>query len=322
MQSQKWIARSLILNWLVKRIPLQTSFLVRNLKPETRIGICSSQISGLVVSILGVIQARCVFVPLNSSLPKERLNSIIEQSRLDAIIISGDDLLIREWSTSRILILEELLEKDTYKRSLVSYPDYQEDDSLYIFFTSGSTGIPKGIVGKNSSLWHFIRWEIETFEIKEGARFSQLISPNFDAFMRDIFVPLMSGGTICVPPNWEKGYTPEQLQEWIEDQDINFIHCVPSVFRLMNSNLTPEKYKSLKLILLSGERIVPAELGPWYTTFGERIGLVNMYGSTEATMISSYYKIQIEDSLLQRIPIGEPISNAQLLILDKNFEAL
>jgi amino acid adenylation domain-containing protein len=301
---------------LEKSVKVSRFFLDHGFSPQSRIGICTSDITDLVVITVGVIQARCVFVPLDISLPKKRFSRILEQANLDAIITVGVDYDGKLGSIETIELADIL--KNQAKTDLIEYPNYQEDDDLYIYFTSGSTGEPKGIIGKNSSLWHFLQWELETFEIEQGQRFSQFISPFFDAFLRDIFVPLMSGGTICVPPKKE-GFVAEKLIPWVDEQRINFIHCVPSVFRVLNDkSLSGQSFQQLNYILLSGERLIPSELVAWYNIIGDRVQLVNLYGATEATMISSYYRITPEDALKAKISIGQPISDTELVIMDKN----
>ncbi|MFS4449715.1 amino acid adenylation domain-containing protein, partial [Maribacter sp. 2307UL18-2] len=285
--------------------------------PESRIGINVSNITDLVVCIIGIIQARCVFVPLDSSLPEKRFSKIIKESELSLIIVSDKDQKSTYIPSVSLSAVEARVQE-----SLIRFPDYDDNDALYIYFTSGSTGTPKGIIGRNGGLWNFINWELETFEIYPKQKFSQLISPYFDAFLRDIFVPLMSGGTICIPPNKEGFFTSENMIKWIDDEEINFIHCVPSMFRAFNNkSTTKENFQNLKYVLLSGERIVPSELEHWYATFKDRIQLVNLYGATEATMISSYYNIKPEDISKRSIPIGNPIPNTKLLVLDKDYQA-
>ena len=286
----------------------------------SRIGVCLRETSDLVISMIGIMQARCVFVPLDTSQPRKRLERIVEQAKLKAILTSEETRGHMDWTGLDTWELEKIMSLNL-QLPYIHTPDYQEDDSLYIYFTSGSTGTSKGIIGKNKSLWHFLEWEIQAFGIPEGKRFSQLISPYFDAFLRDIFVPLLSGGTICVPPRNEEGFPSIELPRWIEEQRINLIHCVPSVFRLLNNtSLTAASYPFLEHVLLSGEKIIPRELNNWYGTLGSRIQLVNLYGATEATMISTYHIIQPEDRLKVRIPIGNPISNSEAVILDANHK--
>jgi len=286
---------------LLRRSDKITAFLLEKFPSTQRmIGISLSDRTDIIAAMIGVLNARCVFVPLDGSLPAARLTDMLSDLALDCIIGSEaiEDIFASQPDDLRI-----------------NYPEYADDDSIYVYFTSGSTGRPKGIVGRNKSLQQFIEWEIGAFEIAADTRFSQFVSPYFDAFLRDVFVPLVAGGTICVPPRDEDFFTGPKVTAWIDAEGINVIHCVPSVFRLINnSSLTADNFKTLRCILLSGEKILPEQLVSWYAVFGERIQLVNLYGPTETTMIRSFYRIRPEDTRLTRIPIGTPIAGTRLLV--------
>ena len=298
-----------------------TSFLLKEGLEGEIIGIQLKNKFSLICSIIGVVNARCTFVLLDGSLPEKRLEEIAGELKLSSLISSADCTASLFWTTQpdlKIYLTEDILEQEKdLVISGLSYPDYEGTDSLYIYFTSGSTGKPKGIIGKNSSLLQFINWEIAEFSLDQNCRVSQLISPYFDAFLRDIFVPLLSGGMICIPPQEEDFFTPEYMGSWIERAEVSLIHCVPSVFRLLNhGRIEPGSFPKLQYILLSGEKIIPGELVKWYETFKERIQLVNLYGATETTMIRTFYRIKPFDAQKARIPIGFPIADTKILIAD------
>ncbi|HYE55000.1 MAG TPA: condensation domain-containing protein [Chitinophagaceae bacterium] len=256
----------------------------------------------IIIAMIGIFNARHVFLPIDDKLPEKRRTSMLQQAQPSFIITSLDELLNAESAE-------------------VAYPAWEGDDGLYIYFTSGSTGDPKGIVGRNESLLQFIQWELANFGIVNDCRVSQFISPYFDAFLRDVFVALFSGGTVCIPPASDELFTPEKIVSWIDEQSITLIHCVPSVFRVINNGpLSPEKFTSLRFILLSGEKIIPTELINWYQVFGDRIQLVNLYGPTETTMIRSCYNIRPADVKLARIPVGRPITGTEFLIAGEDLK--
>ena len=208
---------------------------------------------------------------------------------------------------------------DYTKYSQVEKPsvELEPDDMCYLYFTSGSTGKPKGIAGRLKAISHFINWEITTFNIKELSRCSQLITPVFDAFLRDIFVPLCSGGVVCVPKDVDTILDAKKLIEWIDNQQINLIHCVPSLFRsILNEDLEPKNFSSLQYILLSGEPILPADVSRWMDIYGDRIQLVNLYGASETTMTKFFYFVKPADQERRSIPIGKPMDGAAALVVD------
>lgn len=302
-----------------------TRFLLdRQLEKETMVGIYFQDRADLICAMTGVLNARCTFVPLDGNLPARRLAAILEDTGLKYVISSKGHAKIDFFSHHPAIscfFIEDVVGQTTNEEAdNMVYPVYDSQDSIYVYFTSGTTGRPKGIVGKNDSLLQFIQWEIEKFSISPGARFSQLISPYFDAFLRDVFVPLMAGGTICIPPAEEEFFSSANLITWIDNMAINLIHCVPSVFRLINNeSLSVTHFKQLRYVLLSGEKIIPSELVNWYELFDGAIQLVNLYGPTETTMIRTCYEIRPQDVDLVRMPIGSPIPGTKLVILNEEL---
>jgi len=302
-----------------------TSFLLkRGIQKETLIGVQLDNRTDIIAFIIGIVNAGGVFVLIDRSLPGSRLSSMIKDLNLTYLISSRRSATLPDGQDSLAPVtyfMEDILPAGrTGMPEVPEYPAYSEDDSLYIYFTSGSTGTPKGIVGSNKSLLQFIKWEIDAFGITKDCRVSQFISPYFDAFLRDVFVPLLTGGTICIPPDAGDFFTDRKMIPWIDERRVTMIHCVPSLFRIINQpSLAVDSFKHLRYILLSGEKIIPSELAPWYKLFGSRIRLVNLYGATETTMIRCFHIIQPEDVRLEKIPIGLPIADTRILIAKEDL---
>ena len=279
------------------------------------IGIFIENRVTFITALIGILRAGCVFVPLDTGLPEERLRRVSESVTLAAV--AADKALPRDMCGIKVLDTRE----DRGSGSLADDEiPYLPEDPIYIYFTSGSTGTPKAILGMNKSLLHFIRWEIETFRIGEGFRVSQLIHTGFDAFLRDVFVPLCAGGVLCIPPDPEILPDSRRLVQWIQKSRVQMVHCVPSVFRLFNpSEPEPGLFDALEYVLLSGEPVPPRELKNWYRVFGPRIQLVNLYGPTETTMTKTFYFIQPTDAERERVPVGKPMKGARIIILDKQL---
>jgi len=286
---------------------------------ETLVGIQLTDRTQLICAIIGTLHAGCVFVPINPALPPGQRAAMMEDLGLQHLIVSKEDPGPHH---CRPYYFEDMTEGagDGLLKE-VDYPDFHPDDGIYVYFTSGSTGRPKGIVGKNRSLLQYLQWEIGEFRIDHTIRVSQFISPYFDAFLRDIFVPLLAGGTICIPPAEEDFFTPRKMADFIDGAGISLIHCVPSLLRVIsNGAVSAEKFRELRYLLLSGEKIIPSELIPWYAIFEDRVQLVNLYGATETTMIRSFYRITPGDAKKTKISIGRPIHDTELLVLDKDLQ--
>lgn len=291
----------------------------QGLTKETPVGVCMDNRADMIAAIIGIALAGGVFVPVDTTLPLSRLQII--RKELDLTILITDQQNIEAKISGVEAHMYAKITDTTILDSDLVFPETNGEDSLYIYFTSGSTGVPKGIVGKNKSLSQFIQWEINEFGISSKDRFSQFVSPYFDAFLRDVFVPIFSGATCCIPPSEEGFFTPETMQKWVEENAISHIHCVPSIFRVLKDiQLSETVYPSLKYVFLSGEKIIPSELVSWYDSLGNRIQLVNFYGATESTMIRAFYRIQPADASKSRIPIGSPIGDTELLIANQGMK--
>ena len=173
--------------------------LARGVGKQTFIGIFMEDRVGIISALLGILKAGCVFVPLDPAHPAKRLERMIRATDLPLVIcdtrhierLEALDIVNRRPVECRLL--EELVNAPDIPGGSLPEVTYGPEDKVYIYFTSGTTGEPKAVLGKNKSLLHFIHWEIGEFHIDETFRFSQFTAPGFDVFLRDIFVPLCAG---------------------------------------------------------------------------------------------------------------------------------
>lgn len=313
---------------------LANFFLDNGISRGSRIVILADDRIATIASIIGILQASCVFVPLDPKMPLRRQREIVNKvapswilsevhfaSLLDLLVA---DLAIRPeviyFDSNRSEDSSEFHQYDTFSNylNISSPPRHSEpDDMCYIYFTSGSTGKPKGIAGRLKAIDHFIKWEIKTFQIQQGYRVSQLTTPTFDAFLRDIFVPLCAGGTVCIPNEPDTLLDSSKLIQFLHQRSIQLVHCVPSVLRtILQGDLTPDHFPEMRFILLAGEALQPVEIRRWIHIFQERVQLVNLYGPSETTMVKFFYHVQPTDGNRASIPIGKPIEGARGIVVD------
>ena len=276
----------------------------RGVGRDAAAAILAERSEDVICGVLGALKAGALFVPLDPRTPPRRLEAMLEVVA-PAAVLTGEDLGSMLAGASGAVPANEPLELE----------DLGPDDSCYLYFTSGSTGKPKAITGRFKGIAHFIRWEIETLGVEEGWRVSQLIHPSFDAFLRDIFVPLCAGGTICVPPDRETIADARRLLAWLGEEEIRLIHCVPSLFRtLLHGETLP--LPALRYVLMSGEPLLPADVRRWTERHGTATRLVNLYGPSETTMTKLVYFVEPADGDRRTIPIGQPMPGARALVLD------
>src|ERR1044072_7281539 len=313
------------------------NFLIDNgLLPGSLVATLAIDSADVITSILAILKAGAVFVPLDPSFPDKRLQAMIEQVKPQWFVL-GSKLLTKlsrltpgAASAPTVVSLNDEqagIDQLTHLRLLKGFSSYDRaerpsiqndpDAAWSIYFTSGSTGKPKAILGRLKGIDHYVRWQIDALSIKPGTRVSQLASPSFDAFLKDAFVPLCAGGVVCAPPSRDLLLQPSQLIDWLDIEQIEVLQCVPSVFRsLVNEKLESSYFEAMRYVVLAGEALMPSDVRRWMEVFGERIRLVNLYGPTETTVLKVCHFVEAADVERPSIPIGKPISGAAVMVIN------
>ena len=295
----------------------------------------------LVTSLLAVLKAGGIYLPVDLAFTERRIAQIFGQTECQFILTTTalkEEVcaLISKLAlqVSYVLVLDEkgaLCECLNYGPATV-FPDSNisnknpdarilPEDSCYIFYTSGSTGEAKAFLGMHKSLHHFIAWERKEFNIDHNIRVSQLTQTTFDASLRDIFVPLTSGGTLCIPP---AGYRSNivKLVEWIEAAQVHLIHCVPSLFRLLIKEISAAAtqrtyFPALKQVLMAGEILYGRDVQNWQKAAGDHTEIVNLYGTSETTLAKTFHRVKgVPEDPAQALHVGKPIEGAFIAIIN------
>ena len=292
----------------------------------TMVGLLTEDPIRIVTGILGVLKAGAVFIPLDPTFPEGRLRTMTECVDPQWYVTEGRyiDTLSRRRSDEnpdvRVVSFDDP-QYASYEQTQHPNVPSDPDAPCSIYFTSGSTGKPKAILGRLKGIDHFMRWEIDAVGAGPGTRVSQLASPAFDGFLKDVFVPLCSGGTVCAPENRDIILDAWALADWLDVEQIEVLHCVPSLFRaLLNEKLNSRYFEALKCIVMTGEPLYPADVKRWLDVFGDRARLFNIYGTTETTLSHFAYEIKPEDIERPSIPVGKPIDGSSPLVIDSRGE--
>jgi amino acid adenylation domain-containing protein len=309
-----------------RQLDVATRHIAKNLmcsmaKKGSHIGVLLKDKSISIAALIAIIRSRMVFVPLDTAYPSRRLSQMIDVADVSYLITDEDVCTDYGFELAPGNVIE--LSSRIFDMDIEQTENFQEEtefydnDPIYLYFTSGTTGVPKAVVGKNISLSHFINWELETFQIDTNARVSQLTPISHDPFLRDVFVPLFAGGTICIPADKNIALSPPQLVDWLDSSKITLIHCTPSLLAAINElSLRTDQFADLKHVLLAGERLFTKQLTKWYGVFDDRIDIVNLYGPTETTLAKVYHVVQKQDLQSDVIPIGKPIMDTKIILLD------
>ena len=310
---------------LIDRVDaLAATLTAQGAAPGALVAILADRIGEVIASMLATLEVGGAFVPLDTGFPIATLPAVIAEVA-PRVWLAGPEhagtaaeIVRAQGLATTVLALDEIGAPGSQGGGPVATPTPVDPDAhCYVYFTSGSTGRPKGIAGRLKAIDHFVRWEIETFELGPDTRVSQLTSPAFDAFLRDAFVPLAVGGTVCVPPGRDVLLDGRRLADWIEQQGLSLVHCTPSLFRsLLAADLGGRRFPALRHVLLAGEALLPSDVRRWHAVFGERIELVNLYGPSETTMVKFFYRVRPEDGSAQFVPIGQPMAGARAVVVD------
>ena len=249
-----------------------------------------------VIAILAILKVGATFLPINISLPKERIDYILKDSK------------------SRFLINQKKIIKATnYHQEKRVKIKRDLNSSAYIIYTSGTTGNPKGVEVSDRSLLNLCRWYIDDFDIDTQTKALLMIPTSFDASIKNILAPLFVGGEVIIS---REQFDAFELIKIIQEQKITLINCVPSAFKpLLELSHNYQELKSITHLAFGGESLDISAFRDYY--LDSNIKLFNIYGPTEACDISTIYQVQKEDLYKKIIPIGREISNATIYVLDR-----
>jgi amino acid adenylation domain-containing protein len=268
--------------------------------PESVVGLCVERSPEMVIGMLGVLEAGGVYLPLDPVYPRERLS------------------FMQEDSGARVLLTQE------------SFADLDDEDAggippvptngAYIIYTSGSTGKPKGVLVPHSSLVNYVRSTAEEGEIIPGDRVLQFASMSFDTSAEEIYPCLTQGATLVLRDDAMAG-SPELFLREVERLGITVLD-LPTAFwhELMAQDL--DWPASLRLVILGGEQAHAARLDAWRERVGDRIRLLNTYGPTEATIVTTRRDLAGPRDFPGEVPIGRPVAGARIHVVSRDLEPL
>jgi amino acid adenylation domain-containing protein len=295
------------------------------LRPGETVAVLGSRSFGLVAAMLGVLVSGGVLLPVDPALPDRRRALMMREGRAAWLVHTDAEPAARSPSdgddpTAALPPGRELqvcpdsgvVRGAVGESSGQPLPEVSGEDPAYIMFTSGTTGTAKAVVGSHRGISHFVCWERETFDIGPGDRVAQLTSLSFDPVLRDVFVPLSSGATVCLPD--PEATRPPAVLKWMDSERVTVLHVVPSVAQWWLAEAPPHsKVVSLRHVLFAGEPLTGNLVSRWGRMF-PGAAVANLYGPTETTQSKCFTPISEPVPGIQ--PIGRPLPNTQALVLN------
>ena len=273
----------------------------------------------VLVSFMGIAYSGNFYSPIDTKMPPARVNKILEVLKPELVITTK--ALADEFKTftyqGSFLFYEEIEEKKESEKVQNTMASMIDTDLLYVLFTSGSTGVPKGVCISHRSVIDYIDWVTETFGITEEDAFGNQAPFYFDNSILDIYTSMKTGATLYIIP--QKLFSqPVLLLEYLKEHAINTIFWVPSAL-IVVSKLRALKNVDmkgvLKRVLFCGEVMPNKQLNIWRAFLPDTV-FANLYGPTEITDACTYYIVDREFSDDEPLPIGFPMTNTEVIVLD------
>lgn len=273
-----------------------------------------------VVAALGVLRANCAYLPIDISLPAERIQIIVKDSGIKGILKEKKETLEVNFNINFIDI-DNNQGINSYNTS-ECIDQVQPEDLAYIIYTSGSTGVPKGVMINHEGVTNTILDVNRKLGITERDSVISISSFGFDLSVYDFFGMLSAGGTIIMP-NAKNELDSAEWQHNINENGVTIWNTVPALMNiyieyLEINNITPKG--EIKYVLLSGDWI-PLDLPKRISLKYPNAKIISLGGATEASIWSVYYPINKIDSGWTSVPYGYPLANQSMYILDKNMNA-
>ena len=268
-----------------------------------RVAVCVPPGPNLILSILGILKAGAVFVPLDTNIPHERVKFMLSDSSAKLCI---SDQPIKGFQTIDPRILQQ-------PTQLGSLPEVQPSDTAYIIYTSGTTGKPKGVMVSHQAIYNYLQFAITTYLTAGEKEVMALItSPSVDMTLTSLLLPMISGNCLAI---YHAGSNLQNLMSALQDDQVTFLKCTPTHLSLIGHNTMAKS--RIRTLVVGGEALPASEALRMEGLF-KGIKIYNEYGPTEATVGCT---VHLFDPTKDRsyVAIGKPIPGTQIAILDQDL---
>ncbi|MFL5351286.1 amino acid adenylation domain-containing protein, partial [Archangium sp.] len=286
--------------------------------PESRVGLCLERSPEMVVALLATLKAGGAYVPLDPAYPQERLGWMLEDASPTVLLVQERLLSRLPAQGAHVVCLDSGWDEIASRPSHTPPLQSTANGLAYIIFTSGSTGRPKGAMNEHHPVVNRLLWMQEEYKLEARDVVLQKTPFSFDVSVWEFFWPLMQGARLVLAkPGGHQD--PNYLANLIAQERVTTLHFVPSMLKvfLEEPNLE-QRCVSLRRVVCSGEAL-PVEFQDQCLQRLPHAELHNLYGPTEAAVDVTYYACKPGQSL-RSVPIGRPVANTQIHILDARLQ--
>ncbi|MEM7582119.1 MAG: amino acid adenylation domain-containing protein [Acidobacteriota bacterium] len=314
--------------WTYRQLDRRANQLARYLQslgvgPETPVGLSVERSPEMIWGLFGILKAGACYLPLDPTYPRQRLETMLEDTGAQVIVTTAG---LAEAYAARNLTMVRL---DTESATIAAHdetaPPAEVDPAnlAYVIYTSASTGRPKGVAITHRSLAAYHRTAADQFAIESGDRILQFASISFDTAGEEIY-PCLSRGATLVLRNEEMLRSAHAFVEGCRELKLTVLDLPTAYWNQAVAQIAAEDLelpKSVRLVILGGERALPERLNIWNQRVGSRVRLVNTYGPTEATIVATLAELEAaepsEESTVGEVSIGSPIAGARTYVVDR-----
>ena len=285
-------------------------------KPEVLVGICLERSPLMLVALLGILKAGGAYVPLDPDYPAERLAFMLEDTQLPVLLTQQSLVEKLLTNQAQIVCLEADWDKINCQNEDNPTCNATADNLAYVIYTSGSTGKPKSVAVPHQAVTRLL-FNTNYIQLEPDDKIAQVSSTSFDAATFEIWGALLHGGKLVLIPK-DVLLSPQDFARQLREQEISVLFLTTALFNQLASTV-PQSFKNLRYLLFGGEAVDPR----WVKEILKKAPpqrLLHVYGPTESTTFSSWYLVQEVPEDAKTLPIGRPISNTQIYILDRHLQ--
>jgi amino acid adenylation domain-containing protein len=285
---------------------------------EVGVGLCLERSVMLVVGILGILKAGGAYVPLDPDYPESRLAFMVADSKVRVVVTQTSMLGRMPAHPGRDLCLDRDWPRIARRPAVCPQAGSRSTDLAYVIYTSGSSGIPKGVLIEQRSLVNHMSWMERRFPLGSGDRVLQKTPIGFDASVWEFLAPLLAGATLVMAKPGSHRSSTELVDQVIEHR-VTVLQLVPAMLSALLEEERFGRCTTLRRVFCGGQTLGAQLVRRFHELSGAE--LVNLYGPTEATIDATYW-VCPRPATESPVPIGRPVDNVQLLVLDGNLQAV
>ncbi|MBH8554250.1 amino acid adenylation domain-containing protein [Nostocaceae cyanobacterium CENA357] len=283
---------------------------------EVLVGLCCDRSFDMLIGILAILKAGGAYVPLDPTYPQERLSFMLQDSQV-SVLLTQQKLLSRlpQYPTHTLCIDTEWPQSESQENPLSSV---HPANLAYVIYTSGSTGKPKGTMIPHQGLVNYLSWSTQAYAVAQGSGAPVNSSIGFDATITSLFSPLLVGQKVVL---LEEEQEIEALSTILSSQsNFSLVKITPAHLEILSQLLPQERTtQQTRALIIGGEALLGKTLAFWQT-YAPDTRLINEYGPTETVVGCCVYEASAETYLPGAVPIGRPIANTQLYILNQHLQ--